>query len=144
MKNIILKNIIKNIILAQIASDAGKGIYNKEFFSPSLIKKEVKTAWRLGYAVKDKYILNAIKIISTTPRCGINFWCVKAPDQNDYDSIITYFDIKTNEKRYQVSFHSPYNRTHIKALQKKGRPTRWTYQVKGSREACLELFNLFK
>lgn len=106
-----IKVIIKNIILAQVASDAGKGIYELYKKTPPSLKKEVKTAEHFKYRRKDVYIQNAIKIINTTPRCGINYWCIKALDQNGYPSVITYFDIKVNEQRYQVSFHSPYNKT---------------------------------
>lgn len=143
MKKIILKNILKNIILAQVASDAGKRIYDISPFSPSSLKREVKTAERFGYKNKDKYIQNAIKIINTTPRCGINYWCVKTPDQNGYDSMLTYFDIKLNGKRFQVSFHSPYNWTNLTSYNKKGRLTRWTKELEGSRNACIELLKIF-
>ena len=132
------KNIIKNIILAQIASDAGKGYYDVANTSFPIIGKEVRKAKHFGYEIKDKYIRNAIELINTTPRCRVNYWCVKAPDQNGYDSIIAYFDIK-GDKRYQISFHSPWDRTPLKGYLSHGRPTRWTKEVKGSIKACLEL-----
>ena len=93
------KDIIKNIILAQIASDAGKGYDNVAQASFPIIGKEVRKSMHFGYTIKDKYIQNAIELINATPRCSINYWCVKAPDQNGYDSIIAYFDIK-GMKRY--------------------------------------------
>ena len=136
MLNNIQKNIIKYIILAQIASDGGKGIKTLQTF------KKAKEAFLKGYAVKDKYILTAIKIIDSTPRCGINYFVKEASDQNGYASLIIYFDLKINEKRYQISFHSPKNRTLLNQNKNKGRKTRWTGEVSGSRNACIELANL--
>lgn len=138
-----VKNIIKNIILAQVASDAGKYVYTIKNYTPPILLKEVKAAEHFGYNRKEIYIQNAIKIINKTPRCGINYWCIKAPDQNGYDSIITYFDIKANGKRFQISFHSPYNRTLLSDMNKKGRKTRWEKRENGSRNACIELLKIF-
>lgn len=133
MINNIQKNIIKNIILAQIASDSGKNIKTLTTF------KGAQEAQKKGYAIKDVYILTAIKLINATPRCGINYYVEEKPDQNGYPSLIIYFEIKLNEKRYQISFHSPKNRTILLQNKNKGRKTRWTGKVDESRQACLAL-----
>lgn len=141
MKN--YNNIIKNIILAQVASDAGKGIYIIRDYIPPILSKEVKTAEYFGYKRKDFYIQNAIKIINTTPRCGINYWCRYALDQNGYGCMLVYFDIKSNGKRHQISFHSPYNRTKLDKFYHMGRTTRWDKKINGSREAAIYFLKYF-
>ena len=130
------KSIIKNIILAQIASDGGKNIKTLQNM------KGAKEASKKGYAVKDKYIKTAITLINTTPMSGINYYVEEKPDQNGYPSMVIYFDIKLNEKRYQISFHSPKNRTTLSHFCSKGRKTRWTKEINGSREACIELASI--
>lgn len=128
-----IRNIIHNIILAQIASDGGKNIETLQNI------KGAKEAFLKGYSVKDKYILAAINLINTTPRSGINYYIEEKPDQNGYLSLVIYFDIKLNEKKYQISFHSPKNRTSLYHFCSKGRKTRWTKEINGSRKACEDL-----
>lgn len=133
--------IIKNIILAQVASDGGKNINIIPSLQNIPFKREIKNAYKIGYSIKDEYILNAIKIINTTPQCGINYRCVRTSDQNGYDSIVCYFDIKFNEKRYQISFHSPYNRSKLKKFISKGRVTHW--DKKDCRNNAIALLSAF-
>lgn len=130
--------ILKNICLAQVASDGGKG---KNSCHDIKVRGN-KYAFYKGYAEKDNYILKALALLTTSPRCGINFYIEKKPDQNGYASLIAYFDIKIKDERYQVSFHSPYNKSKLHSYVGKGRKTRWTKEVGGSREACIELSKL--
>lgn len=133
-----IKSIIKNIILAQIASDSGKGIKTLPDFTGA------REAIAEGYNKKDYYIASAIVLINSTPRSGINYYVEEKPDQNGYPSLVIYFDIKLNGKRYQISFHSPKNRTTLYHFCSKGRKTRWTKEIEGSRKACEELSAFFK
>ncbi len=130
-----IKKIIEKVILAQIASDAGKGIYDLVDTSSKVIGKEVKRAVRQGYDVKVKYILDAIKLVNATPKCGVNYYVINTPDQNGHDSDLVYFDIRLNGMRYQVSFHSPVG--SFAPYYNKGRKTHW--DEKSSRKACLAM-----
>lgn len=125
--------IIRAIIMAQIASDAGKGIH--AIFLPG-----GNNPGRTGYQSKEFYELRALKMIDSTPRCGINYWVEFTPDQNGFESVLVYFDIKVNGKRYQVSFHNPGHQTmELWGYVNRGRKTRWTHEIYGSRYACEEL-----
>ena len=59
--------IIRAIVMAQIASDSGKGQYG----DGGSCRGDRIAKYR-GYAAKPYYIAAAIKMINTTPRCGIN------------------------------------------------------------------------
>lgn len=111
MNNNKLKNaqrgIIYNIISAQIASDAGKGIYDIHFN---------KIAAERGYNAKEHYIVDAVKGIDSIPYCGINYYLVKKDDQHNNPSIISYFTIKAGGNTYQVSFHTPLGEDEGRAL----------------------------
>lgn len=122
------KQIIRFICLAQIASDAGKGIYELEMSS----KMADTAAWR-KYAIKDKMIFEAIKIINNSRRCGINYHIVSGKDQNGHDSYIIYFDVKVEGERRQVSFHS-FNKKLWSPRVNTGRKTVW--DEKSSRYNC--------
>lgn len=103
------EDILREIVLAQIASDGGKCIERFAFFDPD--------TWNEGYDVKDVHILNAIWGIESNPGCEIKWfidtdWEVYEheffPEWNDepywekqMDSII-YFEWNG----YQISFHS--------------------------------------
>ena len=84
--------VIKAICKAQIASDAGKGIYK-------LTCKKDKNAVNTAYLSKENYILQALGVLTKSKVTNINYWCEKAGDQNGYPSIIVYFDIKINNEK---------------------------------------------
>ena len=134
----IQRQAILNIILAQIASDAGKGI-----FDISIKDKRCDLAKIKAYDIKDRFILDAIKIIDSNPRCGVNYFVESTPDQNGYQSMLVYFDINFYGCRFQVSFHSPADKTSLKNLSQKGRKTHWIKRDSntqiGSREACEQM-----
>lgn len=130
----IKKKIIKNIIKAQYSSNAGKFIYDKD------VPRACREAVHERYDVKAQYIFNAIRLITTNPPCGINFYCEKTPDQNGYQSVIVYFETKVNGERLQVSFHTPYSKADLLyPYIGKGRKTRWNKQIGGSMKACMIL-----
>lgn len=131
------KLICINIVAAQIASDAGKGIYDIDFNHLNI--KSFKMAEKFAYDVKPGFILKAIEIINSNPQCGINYYVSADEDQNGYDSVIVYFDIKINDERFQVSFHTPLNKADdLIRLVGTGRKTRWR-RIVGSRESCQKL-----
>lgn len=125
------KEIIRAIIMAQISSDAGKGMHR--VFLPG-----GQYAARKGYRAKEFYELRALTMVDSTPKCGINYWVEATPDQNGIDSILVYFDIRICEKRFQISFHNP-AWSSIRSYVGKGRKTRWTHEYYGSVDACRTL-----
>ena len=129
--------VVEAICKAQIASDAGKGIYE-------LTCKKDKYAANTAYLSKENYILQALGVLTKSKiknkYANINYWCEKTGDQNGRPSIIVYFDIKINDKRKQVSFHTPLNQASENLLKyvSTGRKTRWNKLI-GSREVCRQL-----
>ena len=130
--------VIKAICKAQIASDAGKGIYK-------LACKKDKNAVNTAYLSKENYILQALGVLTKSKVTNINYWCEKAGDQNGCPSIIVYFDIKINNERKQVSFHTPLNRASENLLKyvSTGRKTRWDKKIGGSQDTCRQLIEEF-
>ena len=88
------RKLIESLISAQEASDAGKGIYELNFNSYAKYH---------GYAVKDKYILDAIKEIIKSRKKDVYFYVTR---DESIDSYLIYFNIRMCGKRYQMSFHS--------------------------------------
>lgn len=134
-------NILSLICDAQIASDSGKGIEDIPVRTNSNDK-----ALEAGYKKKEHYILAALKAIDKHPPCGINYYVQRTGDQNGYPSVLVYFDIKLDGQRLQVSFHNPYNRTsqELDNYIGKGRPTRWTGEIGGSRKAVFKIQEYLK
>lgn len=130
------KMIARAIICAHASSDAGKLIT-----SDLSDLKFTETAWNERYRVKVKFIVKALTMITHSRHSMFNYWCVEDEDQNGYESILVYFEFKIEGKRYQVSFHNPWNMAH-KELSKyinTGRQTRWNKHLNGSRDACIKL-----
>ena len=125
------KIIARNIILAQTASDGGKGIEDiKNLFPVSNI------AYYKGYVAKDGYIKKAIQGIQKNKNSIFRFYVKKDKNISNY---IIYFNFKVDGERFQVSFHSfkdwsKYERGNCQ--------TRW--DKKDSREACLRLYEEIK
>lgn len=137
-KNYNLEKIIaKFIVLAQISSDAGKGIH--------LLKTHASKEMRLGYSTKENFIANAIKLINSNPKCGWKYWCTKTPDQNGYPSILVYFEHCSIKG--QCSFHTPLNRSNFLfdfcKKRSKGCPIEWDKNIGGSQYFCYKLIKLY-
>lgn len=130
--------VLEAICKAQIASDAGKGIY-------ALSCKKDKHAVNTAYKTKENYILQALGVLTKSKITNINYWCEKTGDQNGFPSIITYFNIKIGYERKQVSFHTPLNQASEKLLKyvSTGRKTRWDKKIEGSRDVCRQLIEEF-
>ena len=133
MKNNVEYMIALNIIKAQIASDAGKGLYRLNLKNTDGYKK-------LGYQLKETAIVTAIKLIRTN-KTEFNYWVQEAPDQNNNNSIIVYFDFKLNGTRYQVSFHN-HGVKELRDYLNTGRKTHWRKAI-NSLESCKALKNYY-
>lgn len=113
------RDVCRNIIRAQVASDGGKGIDKTMDICPSV--------WRKGYEVKDKYIMCAIEKIE---KYGIECTGWWYGFQKDYPYNIVYFGTYMYGKYYQISFHTlMFKETKVKM--------QWDWG--DSRYNCLEL-----
>lgn len=129
------KKIARAIILAQVASDGGKGI-------PDLkrVFKEAYPVWKAGYAAKDGYIHEAILRINKSKSSRFRYYV----DFGDLeDSILVYFEYTfTDQDRIQVSFHS-FDETLIRWMQKNKTHVVMTWDEGGelgdSRASCIVL-----
>lgn len=99
------KSIVLNILLAQVASDAAKGI-GSQLVSRSIskIRPLIDDARRNGYSAKDLYIKRAITKIAKSNNKDIRFSVIK--DEEKVAKFIVYFDFRLDGRREQVSFHS--------------------------------------
>lgn len=135
------KYIGRYIVKAQIASDAGKGIDEIS----TTYKSTEKGPLEMGYDVKPILIANAIKLIRSTKKSCFNYYVVKAADQNGFSSILVYFDWRNpvDGKRYQVSFHNPWNKSDILfPYIDTGRKTHWRKST-SSRLTCMKMIEAY-
>lgn len=134
--------IAKAVIKAQIASDAGKGNYWSIDASKRVCRHPLNTA----YGCKPGYILNAVRMIRSSENSMFSYYIEYCPDQNGFDSILVYFEWKIEGRRYQCSFHTPYNRApkELKNMAGSGRKTRWNRITGGSQDACQALSCYFQ
>jgi hypothetical protein len=134
------REIARYIILAQSASDAGKG--SKFRYIP-----DSRGAFHFGYGVKTSYILAAIRLIRACNQNMFRYYVTgNTPDQNGNASVIVYFDVKLEGKRRQISFHTPWNQvegTILERLIGSGRKTRWDRNIGGSSDTCYDLAEYF-
>ena len=87
------EDILREIVLAQIASDGGKSIERFAFFDPD--------TWNEGYDVKDAHILNAIWGIESNPGCEIK-WFI----DTDWEVYEHEFFPEWNDEPYWEAFGS--------------------------------------
>ena len=135
--------ILREILLAQAASDSGKYHESDLMSYTSGIRGAYKTL-SLGYGRKPEHQVRAIEAINKIPRCGINWNVIMEADQNGYPSVLVYFEIARgvigNEKRLQVSFHNPIREKAVfSSFIGKGRKTRWNHEIGGSVKACRQI-----
>lgn len=126
------KQIAKNIILAQIASDGGKGFETKTplFLSSAYTKK--------GYRAKDNRIMRAIEGINCNKNSGF-YYNVKLSHYSNYMKsycYIIYFNFKINGVKKQISFHS--FSCELSKYSSNKTVTRWI-KKNDSRDCCLDL-----
>lgn len=127
------KRIARYLILAQIASDAGKGIHRLH------IEGDEK-AHKFGYTLKERYILKAIEIVRKIPNRFYSFFIEERPDQNGYASIIVLFSWKIHGKRSQCSFHTPLGRAskNLRSMICSGRKEHWVGKGRQTSEKYLD------
>ena len=137
-RNSIEKEISKNIVLAQVASDAGKKIED------TVEIKGSRGARDLGYGIKINYILTALKLIRRN-KTQFSYWAEESPDQNGYGSVIVYFEFPLWGEMLQVSFHTPESLVprEMWKLVNTGRYTEWNGVIGGSRACCEKLKEVF-
>ena len=123
--------ILKSIIEAQIASDAGKEIYAAW---PCRIRSYNRLI-RDGYKAKDRLINQAVKLINQFPKAGIEYYYEK--EESSFLSLI-YFSFSLNGKKKQVSFHSPNDPGLKIPASKDSYAVYWDGDLGGSRKACQE------
>ena len=140
--NNINKIIAIKLCQAQISSDAGKGLYRLDL---SENKNSERFAVYHGYAAKERYIEDALKLISKN-KTDYNFWVEVGPDQNGYNSYVVYFEFKLGGERYQISFHNPIRMRNqcIKRFVNKGRKTRWNKSTGSSVMSCQRLIEYYQ
>lgn len=133
------KNAVKNIILAQMASDGGKWLY-PQFEVPDTLKADAEKAFEAGYTAKDELLERACLIVARHHDKDIHFFVTE--DKEGVAKFIIYFDIKVNGKRWQASFHSFGVKRWSKWV-KSTVPSRGNWDHKSSRETCIQLSKLF-
>lgn len=143
-----LNFILREILLAQAASDSGKFHRSDAMSYSSGIRGAYKTI-SLGYGRKAEHQVKAIEAINKMPRCGINWCVVIEDDQNGFPSILVYFELSKgvigNDKRLQVSFHNPLGeKKAFSSFIGKGRKTRWNKEIGGSVKACRQISEYLK
>lgn len=131
------------IVLAQIASDAGKGLYRLDA-SNLCTREEIRRAENCGYSVKPEYIARAISLINSIPKGCWRYWAIHAPDQNGNPSTIVYFECRGIGRTLQASFHNPKGCDKMLASSiGKGQLMRWKHGIDGSVSATRSLIKYF-
>ena len=137
MAKITLKTICKDIVLAQVCSDAGKRIY-KLYLNNEVLDNKAKY---FKYKDKVHYCLRAIRQIDNVPYLGATYHV----SYEGNNMCIVYFNIHINGMKYQVSFHNPGQSENSELRKYVGKTPRirWNKKVAGSRAACEKLISIF-
>ena len=141
------RQIARAIVMAQLASDAGKrgGMWDK--WESQETPVSCKGAAVLRYGLKPTEIIRALRMIDSSTETVWRYYVEQVPDQNGYPSVLVYFETKdVDGKRLQISFHSPLGKAgKLTRWIGKGRKTRWVKQLGKSRidaKRVVEIFNL--
>ena len=122
--------IARAIFNAQVASDAGKGIF--EF------RHVPEPAVRGGYEAKDVYVRKAINLILASSESVFRF-SVRGGGFTPY---LVYFEARLGDgRKYQVSFHSFDDYLGPFVRSRKGRAARWDHG--DSRDTATYLMRYF-
>ncbi len=109
--------IIHKLALCQIASDAGKRIEREELIALCDPQK-VASALKSRYNYKDNCLKGLIGSLNRNYIDGVTYH-INSNYHYLYDNmVIVYFNIKYKGRRYQVSFHSPFNKNFRKMADK--------------------------
>lgn len=130
------RNVVKFIVLAQVGSDAGKGIYELNA-CPLATESEQKAAERGKYAIKDRWIYQALERVAGKRNTEFHFYVT----DGEITPYLVYFDFKVEGKRFQISFHSFDSR--LQKFYESSRKSRTRWDEKSSRESCERLVEYF-
>lgn len=132
------RRIATKIALCQIASDAGKGIYDSELIH-RVGRPAAKRALREKYAYKDQLIKELCFDIAHTRKTGFRFWWTPW-SCGEYS--IVYFECKIGDETLQVSFHNPgyaYRKWEPGSADFKSK-----WDEKSSRQTCIRILDAIK
>ena len=90
------REIARMIVLAQCASDGGKGN------EPKFWTRYSSKTWYRGYDAKDELIMRAIRMIQCSKSSAFRFRVT----QRTFSEALVYFEVRIDGMVYQVSFHS--------------------------------------
>jgi hypothetical protein len=113
MKKQNFKNFVKNLLLAQLASDSGKGYFS--------CAHNGKNAQERGYGMKDEYIKQSIAYSKRLNNVFVSI-------SEDFDMTVVIFDVKGYG---QVSFHTFADLSYVKSAKRK-----WNGIRGGSLKTC--------
>lgn len=139
-----VKRIAISIALAQLSSDYGK--YRRmsdaekeevDELYDLLPSVDARRAWLQKYNLKDKAIVDAIKLISSTKPKDAHFFV--SEDVDGIAKYIVYFDVKIEGKRHQVSFHT-FN--DLSKWTKCSVPSKGHWDHRSSRITCIKLLKV--
>ena len=94
------KELATMLVLAQAASDEGKGIHSLS----SCLNNNLRRKAEIGYAMKDEAIMKAISLVAKYHFHDVHYYVVK--DTERRAKYLVYFDINLADSRCQISFHS--------------------------------------
>lgn len=104
------REILKHIVLAKVASEAGKGKYTLS------LKGDTK-AKSAGYGMKAYYQREAMKMIDSCKKSpGVSYWTRDTIDQNGIPCTVVCFNIRpgiVSGEPIQILFHNPRGRDRI-------------------------------
>ena len=134
MKKGLNEAVARNIILAQVASDGGKGIDelwdNVRDFLPGTRKARF-----CGYEDKDSRLIAAIDLINKAHgKSGFSYYITTDPEL--FDMTLVYFNFRLDGTRWQISFHTYLD---LKYAMRKNLHHRTKWDEKNSREAAMYL-----
>lgn len=99
--------VVYRLAIAQIASDAGKGIFRHELIA-LVDPEDARRAIRARYNLKDRLLVAQIGYLTRHHVAGVDYH-INSDDAHGCNGTIVYFNLRCEGKRYQVSFHSPHN-----------------------------------
>jgi hypothetical protein len=136
------KKALEAIILAQIASDGGKGIKDLlweiagvDGTASDAFKRKAWAAFNKGYSCKDSFLEEACQIVARHHDDDLRFFVTE--DQQRVAKYIVYFDVRIHNVRWQASFHS-FSKSWGKWV-KSSAPSRGHWDHKDSRATCSAL-----
>ena len=134
------KRLAFKLVLCQIASDAGKDIYDPDLIR-AVGRPAAKRAIRQRYVYKDQLIKELCFDIAHNRKSGFRFWWQK-PDYDETWMAIVYFECKLGDEVLQVSFHNPSDA--YKKWEPGSKDFKSNWDEKSSRAACLQILKAIK